>query len=276
MQHRRRVLRVGLSRSRRVARAGLGALLAAGAIAWLVGASPGGVESEATADGTTITSRIQSRIELGRRLFYEPHLSRSGQRSCASCHAPEHGFSDPDRVSLDDIGTTRRHSQTLIDSKWNPSAHWDGEFSGVEELVTRRLGTRGSVWRRRPSPRTPITPGVLPVFANQPSRGGPVTPQGSTVTGPVEQPFRDAFPLAQGFTSPLTGILANEGRYAEAFSAAFGKRDVTLERVALAIAAYCYSIESTEAPFDRYHQGKKDALSRSAKRGMLLFIGRAG
>jgi len=246
-------------------------------LALILGASLADPRGRATADDAKITPRIQSRIELGRRLFYEPHLSRSGQRSCASCHAPEHGFSDPDRVSLDDIGTSRRHSQTIIDSKWNPSAHWDGEFSGVEELITRRLGNQAaSIWQRRPPRRTPITPGTLPVFANQPVASGPVRVQAVTSTGPIEQPFLEEFALARTFTSPLTAILQREGRYAEAFKAAFGKSEVTLERVALAIAAYCYSVESTESAFDRYRQGDKSALSRSQKRGMLLFIGRAG
>ena len=30
---------------------------------------------------------------LGRRLFFDPALSASGQMACASCHDPAHGFS---------------------------------------------------------------------------------------------------------------------------------------------------------------------------------------
>ncbi|MDF1701134.1 MAG: cytochrome c peroxidase [Planctomycetota bacterium] len=228
------------------------------------------------ADSTKITGRIQSRIELGRRLFYEPALSRSGQRSCASCHAPEHGFSDPDIVSHDDQGTTRRHSQTIVDSKWNPSAHWDGEFASVEELVTRRLGNRTSVWQRgratTPPPRGPVTPRASIGTAVRSTR----VAQKTTTTGPQLQPFRDEFPLARGFNTPITFNLANERRYEEGFRSAFGSKDVSLERIALAISAYCYSVESTEAPFDRYRAGDKKAISRSAKRGMLIFMGRGG
>ena len=229
---------------------------------------------ETVADSTVVTARIQNRIELGRRLFYEPMLSRSGQRSCASCHAPDHGFSDPDVVSRDDTGTTRRHSQTIIDAKFNPSAHWDGEFATVEELVTRRLGNRTSVWQRPTTPRrpTPITPGPI---AGQVTRNLQVI-QKATVTGPVVHPFRDKFPLAQSFNTPITSNLASEGRYIDAFRSAFGTPHVTLERISLAIAAYCYSCESTESPYDRYRGGDKKAISRSAKRGMLLFVGRAG
>ncbi|MDA1194016.1 MAG: c-type cytochrome [Planctomycetota bacterium] len=216
------------------------------------------------ADTLKINSNVKNRIELGRRLFYEPLLSRSGARSCASCHAPEHGFSDPDIVSRDDTGTTRRHSQTIVNSKWNPSAHWDGEFASVEELVTRRLGTRGSVWQRGNS--TPVTPRLGPQAPN------PVTPSGAVSV----QPFRDHFPLAAGFTTPIVSTLGGGSLYAEGFRRAFGSDDVTLERIALAIAAYCYSVEHTESAYDRYRGGDKHALSLPAKRGMLLFEGRAG
>src|SRR5207247_3128499 len=36
----------------------------------------------------------QAKIELGRKLYFDPRLSRDGTISCASCHAPEKGFSD--------------------------------------------------------------------------------------------------------------------------------------------------------------------------------------
>lgn len=41
-----------------------------------------------------------SRIALGRRLFYDPALSRDSTRSCASCHFAERAFSDSTAVSF--------------------------------------------------------------------------------------------------------------------------------------------------------------------------------
>lgn len=90
--------------------------------------------------GPKASPRQEALVQLGRRLFFDPLVSRSGTRSCASCHDPEHGFSDPARISDDDFGRTRRHSQTLIDTHRNPSAHWDGEFDSVERLVLARIG----------------------------------------------------------------------------------------------------------------------------------------
>jgi cytochrome c peroxidase len=92
------------------------------------------------APGGAKTEREQSLVELGRRLFFDPRASRTGARSCASCHDPAHGFSDPATYSDDELGPTRRHSQTLLNSHKNPSAHWDGEFGSVEQLVLARVG----------------------------------------------------------------------------------------------------------------------------------------
>src|SRR3954471_17886943 len=38
----------------------------------------------------------EDRVELGRRLFFDPVLSGDGTVACASCHDPEHGFASPD------------------------------------------------------------------------------------------------------------------------------------------------------------------------------------
>lgn len=120
------------------------AALAAGAIVTPVatagdpvGASP----------GAKATARESARVELGRRLFFEPRASRAGLRSCADCHDPEHGFSDRRRLSLDDRGPTKRRSQSLVDGALNPSAHWDGAFRRVADLVAARtnLSMRGKV-----------------------------------------------------------------------------------------------------------------------------------
>lgn len=40
------------------------------------------------------------RVALGRRLFYDPALSRDSTRSCASCHFAERAFSDTSAVSF--------------------------------------------------------------------------------------------------------------------------------------------------------------------------------
>lgn len=201
-------------------------------------------KSMSTAKALKLTPRERARVELGRRLFFEPLASRSGNVSCASCHAPDHGFSDPDPVSLDDVGTTPRHSQTIIDSAFNPSVHWDGEFGSVEELVARRLGTT-TVYYGPGTPRTPRRPRGPTITPRVIARADGNLLEADVLGKPARRTFRKKFELATTLRTPATGILARDARYGEAFVAAFGDAEPTLERMSLAIAAYCYTLDST-------------------------------
>ena len=84
--------------------------------------------------------RADAIVELGRRLFFDPAISRSGENSCGTCHQPDHGFSSRDRIDDDDFTKTRRHSQPLLDLAGGRAFHWDGEFDSISELVALRLG----------------------------------------------------------------------------------------------------------------------------------------
>jgi cytochrome c peroxidase len=78
------------------------------------------------------------RVELGRALFYDARLSRTGQISCSSCHVQEHAFSDPRRTSLGVDGLTgTRNAPALVNEAWNTSYFWDG---GVPSLELQAVG----------------------------------------------------------------------------------------------------------------------------------------
>jgi cytochrome c peroxidase len=58
-------------------------------------------------------------IALGRRLYYDPVLSIDNTVSCASCHHPDFGFSDGERVSEGVEGKTgTRNSPTVFNSAY--------------------------------------------------------------------------------------------------------------------------------------------------------------
>jgi cytochrome c peroxidase len=201
-------------------------------------------------------------VELGRRLFFDPAVSRSGRNSCASCHDPEHGFSDPSRRSEDDVGFTRRHSQTILDAELNPNAHWDGEFLTVEELATARLG--------------PMTPGGDSYSGGRGRSPRPTTPIPVTPDDGPEGARPTVVKVLVPTLRDVSGTLQASGRYREAMAAAYGSPDVTLDRLATALGAYVKSVRSTLSPFDRFLRGQKTALDDSAQRGLKLFQGRAG
>jgi len=62
--------------------------------------------------------------------------------------------------------------------------------------------------------------------------------------------------------------------YVGAFDAVFGSGEITRHEVELALATFERSIVSTEAPFDRWINGKETAINQSAKRGFDLFNGK--
>ena len=214
--------------------------------------------------------------EAGRRLFFEPVLSRTGHRSCASCHDPSHGFSDPSPFSHDDVGKTLRHSQTVLDSAFNPSAHWDGEFRDIETLVTARIGlpqsTRGgSGYGRTPAALTPGHSTVTTSAGEAPAEETDEAADPAVITPRDPDLARKLAQLGRGQV-----VLEEHGRYADLMKATFGDASVSRARVARAIAAYCRSVHHTPSAYDRWKDGDVSALSASARRGLDLFKGRAG
>jgi cytochrome c peroxidase len=73
----------------------------------------------------------------------------------------------------------------------------------------------------------------------------------------------------------LTERLSAIPGYLDAFDAAFGEGDITVEKVEKALATFERSIVSGEAPFDRWLNGDESAIDEAAKRGFALFNGKA-
>ena len=73
-------------------------------------------------------------FKLGRKLFYDPGLSRNNTISCAHCHLQYTGFAHVDhRVSHGIDGKKgTRNAPALINLIWNTSFHWDGGVNHLE------------------------------------------------------------------------------------------------------------------------------------------------
>lgn len=75
---------------------------------------------------------------LGRVLFYDKNLSANNTISCASCHAQESGFSDPNILSIGfEGGFTGRNSMGLSNAKFyaNGRFFWDERAETLEDQV---------------------------------------------------------------------------------------------------------------------------------------------
>jgi cytochrome c peroxidase len=161
-------------------------------------------------------------IALGRRLFYDPRLSKDNSLSCASCHHPEFGFKDPRDRSTGVAGARgRRHAPTLVNAVYSTSLFWDGRARSLEAQV-----------------------------------GGPI-----------------ADPLEMNQThDAVVAKLKGDPAYRALFQSAFGTGDITMERIATALAGFERTMLSGNSAFDRYeYQGHKDALSASQIRGLAIF-----
>lgn len=67
---------------------------------------------------------------LGQTLFFDARLSANGEVSCATCHDPEHGFSDGKPLS-EGLETTDRHSMALWNVAHQRWFFWDGRADSL-------------------------------------------------------------------------------------------------------------------------------------------------
>lgn len=82
------------------------------------------------ADNPTSTAKVA----LGRRLFEDPRLSRSGQIACASCHERDLAFADGRRVSFGhDRQPGRRNAPSVVMSGHAHPLFWDGRAATLED-----------------------------------------------------------------------------------------------------------------------------------------------
>ncbi len=77
-----------------------------------------------------------NKVALGWQLFFDPRLSADDNVSCASCHVPAAGFSDPrprSRVPGNVEGS--RNAPTIVNAALNVSQFWDGRSPSLEAQV---------------------------------------------------------------------------------------------------------------------------------------------
>jgi cytochrome c peroxidase len=74
-------------------------------------------------------------VDLGKRLFHDPVLSRDSSISCAECHRPGNAFSDSGKaVSFGVHGRVgARNTPALANLAWAPKLFWDGRAASLEE-----------------------------------------------------------------------------------------------------------------------------------------------
>lgn len=86
------------------------------------------------------------RVELGRRLFFDPRLSGSNWISCATCHNPGFAWGDglPKGIGhgMQPLG---RRTPTVLNTAWASSLFWDGRASTLEEQALGPISAPGEM-----------------------------------------------------------------------------------------------------------------------------------
>ena len=183
-----------------------------------------------------------ARVELGRYLFYDTRLSGNGTQSCATCHRQALAFTDGRPRSVGSTGTaTRASSMSLANVAYRDALTW-----------------------ANPTLRSLEEQALVPMFGTDPVElglaGHEVRVRAELAALPIYQRlFAAAFP-APAPSDPSRDTV---------------EPLVTIESIALALAAFQRSIVSFRSAYDRHRfHGDEAALSASARRGMGLFFSR--
>ncbi len=87
------------------------------------------------------------KIELGKKLFFDPSLSSTGTRSCAGCHQPGKGFTDglPKAMQLSEHSSLPRNTPTLWNAALQKNLFHDSRKASLDELIIEVLGNENEM-----------------------------------------------------------------------------------------------------------------------------------
>jgi cytochrome c peroxidase len=140
----------------------------------------------------------------------------------------------------------------------NPSLGW-------EDGLKRGIGHRGAELGRH-------TPTIIDVAWAEPLFWDG---RAATLEEQAKGPIKSASEMNMPHDEAVKRVASISG-YRAAFERAYPGEGVNIDTIAKAIASYERTIVSAKAPFDRWAEGDSQAISDSAKRGFVLFNGKAG
>ncbi|WP_350333637.1 cytochrome-c peroxidase [Coralliovum pocilloporae] len=81
------------------------------------------------------------KIELGKKLFFDPRLGGNPSTPCSACHLPSVGWDVEDKVSFGYPGTVHwRNSQTIVNSAYYGKLFWAGSSKSLESQAKSAAG----------------------------------------------------------------------------------------------------------------------------------------
>ncbi|MBS0196872.1 MAG: hypothetical protein JSR77_08945 [Planctomycetes bacterium] len=198
-------------------------------------------------DPTNRVADNAAAARLGQYLFFDKRLSAKGTVSCATCHSPETGWADGQRIP-EKFAPTMRHVPTLWNVAYNRWYFWDGR---ADTLWAQALDPI-----EMPNEHGATREQCAEVIRNDPALRAAY----QRVFGPVPQ-----------LPDRTDGTLSPEERRAV---------DQLFVNIGKSLAAFERRIVSGHAPFDTFVEGVREgnlakiaAISPGAQRGLKLFLG---
>jgi cytochrome c peroxidase len=82
-------------------------------------------------------TKVGTKSDLGKKLFFDKRLSKNNQVSCASCHRPEFAFADTSAVSMGVYGRMgKRNSPSVMNMASREVFFYDGRAKTLEEQAS--------------------------------------------------------------------------------------------------------------------------------------------
>jgi len=116
-----------------------------------------------------------AKAKLGRMLFFDPILSASGSRSCASCHNPGLSWGDGLARGVGDAHASMAlRSPTLLNAAWMLRLGWDGKFRDLEAVTFAAItgAANMNLPEARAVERVAAIPGYVKAFTEAFDGGG--------------------------------------------------------------------------------------------------------
>jgi len=193
--------------------------------------------------------------ELGKQIFFDENLSLNGNQSCATCHAPQVGWTGPD-AAINSGGSVYEGSiPGAFGDRKPPSAAYAGG-SPILHQTKQGVWVGGMFWDGR------ATGGIL---------GDPLSEQAQ---GPFLNPAEQALAIADDV---VAGVCASSyaGLFAEVWGPEACADPAAYDYIGFSVAAYERSAEVSPftSTFDAARKGKAK-LSTAERRGFALFQGK--
>ncbi len=108
-----------------------------------------------------------ARQALGKTLFFDPRLSRSGQIACASCHDPDLAWADGRTTSFGHgRKVLRRNAPSILNAGSRQTFFWDGRAYSLEDQASQVLSNRDEMHESAADAAAVVSsiPGYAPLF----------------------------------------------------------------------------------------------------------------